>query len=288
MAEADLHRRRVVFAIALAPALALAQSPGAKEEFKPRVGQAGKDVIWVPTPERSVERMLQMAQVGPNDFVVDLGSGDGRTVITAAKKFRARSFGIEFNPDMVTLSRRNAEKEGVADTAKFVEGDIFKTDFSSATVVTMYLLDDLNLALRPKLLEMKPGTRIASHDFNMGDWEPDDRSSLEDHTTYLWIVPAKLGGDWKLGVDLGETEDTVLKLSQKFQRIEGTLVSKSSQISLRDPSLRGDWIKLSLVDYRGVLREFSGRARGGVISGSVRADGKPAGRFRARRVAPTK
>jgi hypothetical protein len=204
--------------------------------------------------------MLQMAQVGPKDFVVDLGSGDGRTVITAGKKFGAKSLGIEFNPDMVALSRRSAEKEGVAETAKFVQGDIFKTDFSSATVVTLYLLDDLNLALRPKILEMKPGTRIASHDFNMGDWEPDDRSSIDDHTTYLWIVPAKVGGDWKLGVELGAGDEAVLKLSQKFQRIEGTLVSKSSQISLREPSLRGDWIKFSIVDYRGVLREFTGAA----------------------------
>jgi len=286
MAEADLHRRRVVFALAFAPALALAQSPGAKQEFKPKVGQAGKDVIWVPTPDRAVERMLQMAQVGPKDFVVDLGSGDGRTVITAAKRFRARSLGIEFNPDMVALSRQDAEKEGVADAAKFVQGDIFASDFSSATVVTLYLLDDLNLRLRPKLLEMKPGTRVASHEFNMGDWEPDDTSHIDGSTTYFWVVPAKVGGDWKLGVDLGETEDIVLKLSQKFQKIEGTLVSKSSQIGLRDPSLRGDWIKFSLVDYRGVLREFSGRVRGGVISGSVRSDGKSAGQFRTNRVNP--
>jgi len=284
MAEADLHRRRLVFALAFAPALALAQSSRAGEEFNPRVGQSGKDVIWVPTPDRSVERMLQMAQVGPRDFVVDLGSGDGRTVIAAAKKFHARSLGIEFNPDMVALSRQNAEKEGVADMAKFVQGDIFASGFSSATVVTMYLLDDLNLRLRPKLLEMKPGTRIASHEFNMGDWEPDDTSHIDDHTTYFWVVPAKIGGDWKLGVDIGADEDAVLKLSQKFQKVEGTLVSKSSQLGLRDVSLRGDQIKFSLVDYRGVLREFAGRVRGGVISGSVRADGKPAGQFRARRV----
>jgi SAM-dependent methyltransferase len=282
MTEADSLRRRLVLALAIAPTLALAQN--AKEEFQPRVGQAGKDVIWVPTPERSVERMLQMAQVGSKDFVVDLGSGDGRTVITAARKFGAKSLGIEFNPDMVALSRRNAEKEGVSETAKFVQGDIFKTDFSTATVVTLYLLDDINLALRPKLLQMKPGTRIASHDFNMGDWEPDDRSSIDDHTTYLWIVPAKVQGDWKLGVELGAGDEAVLKLSQKFQKIEGTLVSMASQISLREPSLRGDWIKFSIVDYRGVLREFSGRVHGGVISGSVRADGRPAGQFRAKRV----
>ena len=282
MTEADLPRRRLVLALALAPALALAQN--VKEEFQPRVGQAGKDVIWVPTPDRAVERMLQMAQVKPGDFVVDLGSGDGRTVIAAAKKFGAKSLGIEFNPDMVGLSRRNAEKEGVADTAKFVQGDIFKSDFSSATVVTMYLLDDLNLALRPRLLEMKPGTRIASHDFNMGDWEPDDRSVVNNDTAYLWIVPARVGGDWKLGVDLGGTEEAVLKISQKFQKIEGTLVATSTQLTLRNPVLSGDSIRFSLVDHRGVLREFSGRVRGAVISGSMRADGKPAGQFRARRV----
>jgi len=282
MAEADLHRRRFVFALAFAPTLAMAQ--GAKEGFKPKVGQAGKDVIWVPTPDRSVERMLQMAQVGPKDFVVDLGSGDGRTVIAAAKKFRARSLGIEFNPDMVALSRQNAETEGVADTAKFVQGDIFASDFSSATVVTMYLLDDLNLRLRPKLLEMKPGTRIASHEFNMGDWEPDDTSHIEDSTTYFWVVPAKVGGDWKLGVDIGADEDAVLKLSQKFQKVEGTFVARSSQLGLRDVSLRGDAMRFSLVDHRGVLREFSGRVRGGVISGSVKTGGKPVGQFRARRV----
>lgn len=282
MAEADVHRRRLVLALAFAPAFALAQ--GAKEEFKPKVGQSGKDVIWVPTPDRSVERMLQMAQVGPKDFVVDLGSGDGRTVIAAAKKFRARSLGIEFNPDMVALSRQNAEREGVAETAKFVQGDIFSSDFSGAAVVTMYLLDDLNLRLRPKLLEMKPGTRIASHEFNMGDWDPDDTSHIDDHSTYFWVVPAKVGGDWKLGYEIGANDDAVLKLSQKFQKVEGTLVSKSSQLGLRDLSLRGDQIRFNLVDYRGVLREFSGRVRGGVISGSVRVDGKPAGQFRARRV----
>lgn len=282
MAEADLHRRRLVFALAFAPAFAMAQ--GAKEGFKPKVGQSGKDVIWVPTPDHSVERMLQMAQVGPKDFVVDLGSGDGRTVIAAAKKFRARSLGIEFNPDMVALSRRNAETNGVADAAKFVQGDIFASDFSGATVVTMYLLDDLNLRLRPKLLDMKPGTRIASHEFNMGDWEPDDTSHIDGSTTYFWVVPARVDGDWKLGVDIGADEDTILKLSQKFQKVEGTLVSKSSQLGLRDVSLRGDQFKFSLVDYRGILREFSGRVRGGVISGSVKARGKPAGQFRAKRV----
>src|ERR1700675_312470 len=183
----DFRRCGLVLALAALPALALAQS--AKEEFRPEVGQAGKDVIWVRTPDILVERMLQMAQVGPKDFVVDLGSGDGRTVIAAAKKFHATSLGIEYNPDMVALSRSHAEKEGVAATAKFIEGDIFASDFRKATVVTMYLLPDLNLRLRPKLLEMKPGTRLVSHQFTMGDWRPDEVSNFAARLAPFCIVP---------------------------------------------------------------------------------------------------
>jgi SAM-dependent methyltransferase len=283
MAETDFRRRRLVLALAIAPAFAVAQSP-TEEEFKPQVGQAGKDVIWVPTPDLLVERMLQMAQVGPKDFVVDLGSGDGRTVIAAAKKFHARSLGIEYNPDMVELSRRNAEREGAADAAKFVQGDIFASDFSAATVVTLYLLDELNLRLRPKLLEMKPGTRLVSNEFDMGDWQPDETSSINDHSAYLWVVPAKVGGNWKLEHDIGADDDPVLSLTQKFQKVEGAIVSKSRRLGLRDVRLHGDRLEFGLVDYRGVLREFSGGVRGNLISGSVKAAGKPAGRFSARRV----
>src|SRR3972149_1420234 len=138
-------------------------------EYKPEVGQAGKDVVWVPSPQALVDKMLDMAKVTPNDFVMDLGSGDGRTVITAAKR-GARPLGIEYNPDMVELSKRNADKEGVAGKASFVKADLFETDFSRASVITMFLLPDINLKLRPKILALKPGTRIVSNSFNMGDW----------------------------------------------------------------------------------------------------------------------
>jgi SAM-dependent methyltransferase len=172
------------------------------QEYQPQVGQEGKDVVWVPTPQALVNKMLDMAQVTPKDFVIDLGSGDGRTVITAAKR-GVRALGIEYNPDMVELSKRNAAKEGVADKARFVKADIFETDFSRATVITMFLLPDLNIKLRPKILDLKPGTRIVSNSFTMGEWNADETATVsEDCSAYctalLWIVPAKVEGTWQL------------------------------------------------------------------------------------------
>jgi SAM-dependent methyltransferase len=270
--------------LAFAPLVALAQSEGAKEEFKPEVGQSGKDVIWVPTPEFLVERMLQMAQVGPNDLVVDLGSGDGRTVIAAAKKFHANSVGIEFNPDMVALSKRNAEKAGVAADAKFIEADIFASDFHKATVVTMYLLPDLNLRLRPKLLEMKPGTRLVSHQFSMGEWQPDEISTFDNRTAYFWMVPAKVEGDWELSYGAKNSKVArTLNLRQTFQMVEGAIVAGQARLGLRDVRLRGDRFEFSFVDDRGVLREFSGRVLGNTMSGTMKAGGKPGGQFHAQR-----
>ncbi len=278
-------RRGLLLALAVWPVIALAQTPAGKDEFKPEVGQAGKDVIWVPTPEFLVERMLQMAQVGPNDLVVDLGSGDGRTVIAAAKKFHANSVGIEYNPDMVALSKRNADKAGVTADAKFIEADIFVSDFHKATVVTMYLLPDLNLKLRPKLLEMKPGTRLVSHQFTMGDWQPDEVSTFDGRTANFWIVPAKVEGDWKLsyGADKAKVVRT-LNLKQTYQKVEGGVVAEgSARLGLRDLRLRGDRFEFSFVDDRGILCEFSGRVLRSSIVGSMRAAGKPAGSFRAER-----
>ena len=163
--------------LALIAALSVAQAQRAAEPFEPSVGQSGKDVVWVPTSQALVDRMLDTAKVTPNDFVIDLGSGDGRTVITAAKR-GARALGIEFNPKMVELSRRNAAKEGVTGKASFVRGDIFKSDFSKATVLTLFLLPDINLRLRPKILNMKPGTRVVSNSFDMADWTPDEDINL--------------------------------------------------------------------------------------------------------------
>src|SRR5574341_2301880 len=193
----------------------------ASQEYEPQVGQEGKDVVWVPTPQALVDKMLDIAKVTPKDYVIDLGSGDGRTVITAAKR-GSKALGIEYNPDMVELSKRNAAAEGVSDKASFVKADLFESDFSQAQVITMFLLPSINVKLRPKILDLKPGTRIVSNSFDMEDWKPDRTENAEGCsnwcTAHLWIVPAKVGGTWKL--PQGE-----LAIKQTFQMIAGTLKS---------------------------------------------------------------
>src|SRR6266581_1551900 len=198
--NASRFTRRSLLALFLSVTLTGAYARA--QQYEPHVGQEGKDVIWVPTPQALVDKMLDMAKVTPKDYVIDLGSGDGRTVITAAKR-GARALGVEFNPDMVALSRRNATKAGVSDKATFVEADIFRSDFSQATVITMFLLPDINIKLRPKILNLKPGTRIVSNSFTMGDWSSDDTVNVKDSCAsyciaYLWIVPAKVDGVWQL------------------------------------------------------------------------------------------
>jgi SAM-dependent methyltransferase len=268
------------FALVAFAAGALAQSQPKDKEFSPQVGQAGKDVIWVPTPDDLVERMLRMAQTTPNDFVVDLGSGDGRTVIAAAKKFGARSLGIEYNPDMVDLSNRNAQKEGVTAKAKFIRGDIFEQDFSQATVITMYLLPGLNLKLRPRILDMKPGTRVVSHQFNMDDWQPDETTNLDGRRAYLWIVPAKVQGQWRLqsGADAWD-----ITLEQRYQVLEGTVRLGALNAGLREARLVGDRITFAFVDNAGVRRDFAGRVNAQAMEGGVRTDGGAETRWTASR-----
>jgi SAM-dependent methyltransferase len=265
-------------------ALALASTaPGQEAGYEPQIGQPGKDVVWVPTPEPLVERMLAMAQVGPRDVVFDLGSGDGRTVIAAAKK-GARAVGVEYNPDMVALSRRSAERERLpADKARFAEGDIFETDFSGATVVTLYLLPDLNLRLRPKLLEMRPGTRVVSHMFKMQDWDPDETSYLGNTPAYLWVVPARVQGTWRLALQGGDT--FTIDLEQTFQKLGGTLELGPVRAGLRDARLHGDAVRFAFVDGKGVLHELDGRATGGGLEGTYRA-GARKGRWTAKRAEP--
>jgi precorrin-6B methylase 2 len=212
--------------VALAQGTATGQKP-----FEPQVGQAGKDVVWVPTPQAVVDKMLDMAKLTKDDIHYDLGSGDGRTVITAAKR-GARAFGIEYNPDMVTLSQNNAKAAGVADRATFVKADLFETDFSKATVVTMFLLPSINMKLRPKILDMKPGTRIASNTFTMEDWQADETATVTDGcssswcTALFWIVPAKVAGTWN-------TPSGALTLTQNFQMLSGTLGAQAVQGRLR-------------------------------------------------------
>jgi SAM-dependent methyltransferase len=243
-------------------ACAYAQTP--KPEFQPEVGQQGKDVVWVPSPQELVDKMLDMAKVTPKDFVMDLGSGDGRTVITAAKR-GANALGVEYNPDMVALSRHNAEKAGVSGKASFVEADIFKTDLSKATVITMFLLTDLNLKLRPTILTLKPGTRIVSNTFRMGEWEPDQTIELGCDTyctAYLWIVPARVEGSWKSGQ--GE-----LILKQDFQKVSGTLKSENVSAPISRGSLSGDQIH-----FMAAGAEYRGRVNGNSIEGTVKSNGK--------------
>ncbi len=267
------------------PAAALAQAQP-KGEFQPQVGQAGKDVIWVPTPEALVERMLTMAQTTPNDFVVDLGAGDGRIAIAAAKRFGAKSMGIEYNPDMVTLSKKNAAKEGVGEKAEFVRGDIFETDFSKATVVTMYLLPTLNAKLRPKILDMKPGTRVTSHQFDMEDWEPDELDVFDGRRAYLWIVPAKVQGAWRLKYPAGDgaaQREVALTLEQRYQNVKGSVRLGEINAGIREPALRGDVIRFAFVDSAGVRREFTGKVSGNTMEGTVRTDGGAEGRWSATR-----
>ena len=220
--------------------LALAQAQRARA-YEPEVGQAGKDVVWVPTPQSVVDKMLDMAKVTPKDHLIDLGSGDGRTVITAAKR-GARALGIEFNPDMVELSKANARSAGVTERAQFMKGDLFEADLSQATVITMFLLPDINLKLRPKLLGLKPGTRIVSNTFTMGDWQPDSKQTVDACdgswcTALLWIVPARVAGQYKL--PQGE-----LTLKQSFQNLSGTLASDGHTVPVHG-KVRGDDISLT-------------------------------------------
>jgi len=260
----------------LALALALAGTPAAAQQqgdFVPQVGQAGKDVIWVPTPPELVEKMLQMAHTTPNDFVIDLGSGDGRIAIAAAKKFGARSMGVEFNPNMVALSNREAQRQGVTDRVKFLNADIFQTDFSQATVITMYLLPDLNLKLQPKILDQKPGTRVVSHQFNMGEWQPDETANIDNRLALLWIVPAKAGGTWSLRIE-GSTQERPLSLRQSFQMLTGQLNGATGMLALSDAKLRGDQISFTVIEGS-VRRDFSGRVQGITMAGTVRSSGSP-------------
>ena len=254
------------------------QSPPAGQEppppldsSEPRPGQAGKDVIWLPTPEALVERMLTMAQVGPRDVVYDLGSGDGRMVIAAARR-GARAVGVEFNPDLVAVSEGRARAAGLADKARFVRGDIFETAFPDATVVTLYLLSTLNLRLRPALLAMRPGTRVVSHAFGMGDWEADESSQAESRTAYLWIVPATVGGSWRVELAGGRSFDVTI--AQQFQKIEGKVALGPVEAGLREAALRGDAVRFGFVDADGAWHELAGTVSGDRMSGTHTAAGR--------------
>jgi hypothetical protein len=244
------------------------QAPSTQAPYEPKVGQAGKDVVWVPTPQALVDKMLDMAKVTPSDYLIDLGSGDGRTVITAAKR-GVRALGIEYNPDMVELAKRNAAAANVSDKATFVKADIFESDFSKATVITLFLLPQLNLKLRPTLLDLAPGTRIVSNSFTMDDWQPDETATVtEGCTTWcnalFWVVPAKVEGTWRLG-------NADLVLTQTFQKLTGTLAGTPVT-----GSLRGDQITFTVGPAK-----YTGRVAGNAMKGT--ATGTAVGQWSAER-----
>lgn len=227
----------LLLALSAAPP-AMAQAQADTKSYEPHVGQPGKDVVWVPTPQELVDRMLDIAKVTPQDYLIDLGSGDGRTVITAAKR-GLKAHGIEYNPEMVTLAQKNAAQAGVSDRATFEKADLFESDFSKASVITMFLLPSINEKLRPKILDLAPGTRIVSNTFTMGDWRTDESATVDEGctnwcTALLWIVPAKVEGVWRLG-------DQQLKLTQHYQMLSGTLGSAN----ISDARLRGNAISFT-------------------------------------------
>jgi len=237
------------------------QAPADSGEYKPSVGQAGKDVVWVPTPQALVDKMLDMAELKPGERLVDLGSGDGRTVITAAKR-GAIARGIEYNPDMVALAKRAAAAEGITNVT-LEQGDIFVSDFSNAQVVTLFLLPSLNVKLRPILLEMPPGTRVVSNTFPMEDWEPDDKFTVTEGceayycTALKWIVPAKAAGTWQLG-------GKELVLTQTFQMLKGELREGGKKMEISDAKLSGANIQFTAGGQRYVGQVAGNRMRGTV------------------------
>ena len=267
------HVVQFLLALCFASIAASTAAQTADKPFEPTVGQEGKDVVWVPTPFALIEKMLDMAKVTPQDYVMDLGSGDGRNIIAAAKR-GARALGVEYNPDMVELSRRTAAKEGVADNAQFVQGDMYEADISQASVMALFLLPENLRRLTPKFLDLKPGSRIVANGFGIDGWDADETGRAEGDcgswcTSLLYIVPAKVGGTWRL--PQGE-----LKLEQKFQTLTGTLSAGGKQIPISNGRLRGEQITFVVGNA-----EYTGLVRGGTMQGTVK--GGPSGSWTANR-----
>ena len=244
-------------------------------------------VPYVPTPQDVVERMLQIARVGAGDYVIDLGSGDGRIVVTAARKFGARGFGVDLNPERIRESNENARKAGVTDKVAFYQRDLFETDLSQATVITMYLLPRVNLELRSKLLDLKPGTRVVSHDFSMDDWKPDTHITMDSKERwsgaggkseiFFWVIPAKVAGTWRWDSTVGgKPQPYEVTLEQRYQMVSGAARIGGRTVKLQEARVRGEEIYFSFTaDVNGgpVKHEFSGKVDGDVISGSAALSG---------------
>jgi hypothetical protein len=255
--------------------------------FAPLTLAAEARVPYVPTPQVVVDRMLETAKVGAGDYLIDLGSGDGRIVITAAKKYGTRGFGVDLNPERIRESNENARLAGVTDKVAFHQRDLFETNLSQATVITMYLLPRVNLELRPKLLELAPGTRIVSHDFDMGDWKPDAQLSVHakdkyggsggESDIYFWVVPARAAGAWQWQIPVaGKPQSYEIRLEQKYQVITGSVWKNGRTATLQGARVRGSEIRFGFtVEVNGapVKHEFVGKIEGEVINGSAELSG---------------
>jgi len=242
------------------------------------------DVVYVPTPQVVVDEMLRMVKVGPQDFVIDLGSGDGRVVITAAKNFGARGFGVDLDTVLLKLSNENAQREGVADRARFIEQNLFETDLSQATVITSYLLPEMNEKLRPKILNLKPGTRVVTHDYHMGEWHAEEMRTLDvpekkvgnpgKSYVYRYTVPAKIAGRWQSQFASGtHAANLEFDFEQRFQMFDGVARSGSQKITLRVPKLEGDQLSFQFLTKPGdnsTRHEFKGTVKGDLIEGTLR------------------
>ena len=238
------------------------------ETYAPKLGQMGKDVMWLPTRDELVTQLLKAAGVTADDELVDLGAGDGKIPIAAAAQFGARAWGIEYNKDLAALAQRNAQRAGVADRVRIVHGDIFQEDFSKATVVTMYLLEELNAQLRPTILAMRPGTRILSNTFSMGDWEPDQVIRAGSNTGYFWTVPALVQGQWTVQ-GLGSGKPAVLSLAQKHQRLGGSLNLDGQVQTLLGARMDGVDLHFSFVNAEGQLKSVKAQVNGPTLEGEV-------------------
>ncbi len=265
MKSKNAMNRSVISIVFLLITIGLFAQNNKNTEYVPHVGQAGKDVIWVPTPDALVAKMLEIAKVTPQDYLIDLGSGDGRTVIAAAK-LNAKATGVEYNPDMVEYAKRKASEAGVNDRANFVKADLYEYDFSNATVITMFLLPEINLRLRPKLLDLKPGTRIVTNTFTMGEWQPDLEVTIDENTSWntalLWIVPAKVEGTWKIGQ--GE-----LTLNQEFQKFFGTLKQDGKTSPVSEGKINGD-----AVSFKVGGTSYNGHVNNNSITGTYSDNGR--------------
>ncbi len=272
--------RMVVKAVLLPLAMVTAIAAGHAADVRP-------SVPYVPTPQAVVDRMLAMGRVTAQDYLIDLGSGDGRIVVTAAKKFGTRGFGVDLNPVRITEANDNARRNDVTDKVGFYQRDLFETDLSQATVITMYLLPRVNLALRPKLLELKPGTRLVSHDFDMGDWKADESLRMDaadkfsgaggDSDVYLWIVPARIAGAWRVQLPVsGKSQTYEISFEQQYQQVSGAARVNSRMAKIEGAKLRGDELTFMFsaeVNGTMVKHEFSGRVSGNEMTGQVALSG---------------